>query len=244
MITQKISLSLAICSLIFMNPTVILANPEITKEEQIFQQLEAHLPANPIPAPYIFIAETKPDIGIYNKYIKHGNEAINRGLKTGNIYHYHTALINYDKALQLKPEQYLVKRAINDLELYLYDYHMRQGYKLVKQAQKTRNYYYYQLALDNFTRATYRKGGDKYANKAINNVKKYIKPEYLNTELQKAICAENWQQALNVIQSIKEISPQIYNPELDEYRTRFLYLINTNAETPTYPPASYCNSKK
>lgn len=243
MIKHKISLSLAICALILASPTVILAaNPEIIQEEQIFQELESHLPEKPVAAPYIFIAEIKPDITVYNQYINIGNEAIKKGLKTGNIYHYHTALINYDNALQLSPERVIVKKAINDLELYLYDYHMRQGYKLVKEAQKTRNYYYYQLALDNFTRATYRKAGDRYANRAINNVKKYIKPDYLNTELQQAICSKNWRQALNIIQSIKQIERRTYTPELDEYRARFLYILNNNAETPTYPPESYCNT--
>ncbi len=240
MIKQKISLSLAICSLILGIPSVTLANPEIAQEEQVFQELESHLPSTPVAAPYIFIAETKPDITVYNKYINMGNEGINRGLKTGNIYHYHTALINYDKALQLKPEQGKVKGAINDLDLYLYDYHMRQGYKLVKEAQKSRNYYYYQLALDNFTRATYRKASDKYAKKAIANITKYSQPDYLNQDLKQAICAENWQQALNIIQSMKDIGGQNYRNQLNEYRTRFLYIINNNTETPTYPPEAYC----
>jgi hypothetical protein len=243
MIKHKISLSLAVFSLILTNPSFVLAaNPEITQEEQIFKELEGNLPLIPVAAPYIFIAEIKPDITSYNKHINLGNEAIQKGLKTGNIYHYHTALINYDNALQLIPERLIVKKAINDLELYLYDYHMRQGYRLVREAQRTRNYYYYQLALDNFTRATYRKAGDRYANRAINNVKKYIKPNYLNTDLQQAICNNNWQQALNIIQSIKDIKGQAYAPLLDEYRARFIYILANDAQTPTYPPESYCNT--
>jgi hypothetical protein len=245
MIKHKISLSLAICSLILGTPNITFANAEINQEIQVFQELEGHLPEQAIPAPYIFITkitEQGGDINVYNGYINLGNEAIKRGLNTGNIYHYHTALINYDKALQLRPEQRLVGKAIKDLEFYLYDYHMRQGYKLVREAQKTRNYYYYQLALDNFTRATYRKAGNRYANLAINNVKKYLQPNYLNGELQQAICTQNWRRALNIIQSIKDITSSSYGAQLDEYRARFIYILNNNAETPTYPPDSYCNT--
>ena len=113
MIKHKISLSLAVFSLILTNPSFVLAaNPEITQEEQIFKELEGNLPLIPVAAPYIFIAEIKPDITSYNKHINLGNEAIQKGLKTGNIYHYHTALINYDNALQLIPERLIVKKAI------------------------------------------------------------------------------------------------------------------------------------
>jgi hypothetical protein len=240
MLRQTITLSLTIFGLIFADPIISLATENISQEQLIFNELEGHLPKKPVSPPLIFIAIKSSDIANYNKYINIGNDAINKGLKTGNIYHYHTALINYDQGLQLKPEQIKLKKAINDLELYLYDYHMRQGYKLVKEAQKTRNYYYYQLALDNFTRATYRKAGNKYANIAISNVKKYSQPEYLNEDLKQAICAENWQQALNIIQSMKDIGGQNYSYQLNEYRTKFLYMLRHNSETPTYPPESYC----
>jgi len=244
MLKQKISLSLAIFSLIFVVPTVSFATESISQEEQIFKELESHLPVNPVEPPYIFVKVTTSDIVTYNKYINIGNNAIKQGLKTGNIYHYHTALINYDQALQLKPERLKIKKAINSLELYLYDYHMRTGYRLVKEAQKTRNYYYYQLALDNFTRATYRKASNKYAKIAINNVTKYSQPDYLNEDLKQAICSENWQQALNIIQSMKSIGGDNYRYQLDEYRARFLYILNNKTETPTYPPQTYCTAKQ
>ncbi len=242
MFKQKISLAITFSTLFLFTPNITLANVQINQEEKLSQQLESHLPTKPVAPPNIFIAQTIPSISVYNNYIDKGNQAIQRGLRTGNIYHYHTALINYDKALEVRPEEILVKRAINDLELYLYDYYMRQGYSAVKEAQKTRNYYYYVLALDNFTRATFRKAEDVYAKDAIANVKKYIEPDYLNQELKQAVCAENWQKALNVIQTIKDIQGKNYNRQLDQYRARYLYILTHNSATPTYPPQEYCNA--
>jgi hypothetical protein len=67
-----------------------------------------------------------------------------------------------------------------------------------------------------------------------------MKNGHLNIQMRTALCGQNWSQAIQVLDTMKQISPKD-RPVLDQYRALLVNFRNSNARLPAWPPADYCS---
>ncbi|BAW97231.1 hypothetical protein NIES970_21800 [[Synechococcus] sp. NIES-970] len=81
-------------------------------------------------------------------------------------------------------------------------------------------------------------GGSLVGNQAI--AQSNMKNGFLNIQMRTALCGQNWPQAIQVLDTMKQISPKD-RPALDQYRALLVRFRNNNARLPAWPPAEYCS---
>ncbi|MDJ1175806.1 tetratricopeptide repeat protein [Roseofilum capinflatum] len=129
--------------------------------------LSAELPLEPPPSyePSISL-KSYTSRSQFKRYMEVGYHAFDLG-------DYHTALINFEQALQERPDNIYAQKAVENanqrIQQHSYTDFMNAGY----QAFEDKNY---AIALQHFQSALQYRPGDSYALKAIDNVQRKINP--------------------------------------------------------------------
>jgi hypothetical protein len=61
----------------------------------------------------------------------------------------------------------------------------------------------------------------------------------LNIELRLALCVQDWDRSVRVLNKMEKIFPQ-YAVRLNAYRANITVFRNSDADVPDWPPAEYC----
>lgn len=67
-----------------------------------------------------------------------------------------------------------------------------------------------------------------------------MKNGYLNVQMRTDLCAQNWPGAIQVIETMKRISPKD-RPSLEQYQALLVNFRENNTRIPAWPSSAYCS---